>query len=129
MKKIKIIINKLLISRRKKSIINKDISTINNKLYVLVSNKLNPIYGAVQGGHAIAQFLLEHPDSEWQNHTVVYLSCDIEHMKRKIQNMFTGEFNCKEISFFYEPDLGNELTAIAVYKIPQKYVRRLKLLK
>ena len=43
--------------------------------------------------------------------------------------MFTGEFNCKEISFFYEPDLGNELTAIAAYKILQKYVRRLKLLK
>lgn len=128
MKKVQIIINKLF-SRRKTFVSKQNTSDINDKLYVLVSNKLNPIYGAVQGGHAIAQFLIEHPTSEWQNHTVVYLSCDIDNIVRKIQNKFTGKYNCKEISFFNEPDLDNELTAIAAYKIPQKYVKNLKLLK
>ena len=128
MKKVQIIINKLF-SRRKTFVSKQSTSDVNDKLYVLVSNKLNPIYGAVQGGHAIAQFLIEHPNSEWQNHTVVYLSCNIDRMVNKIQNKFTGEFNCKEISFFNEPALDNELTAIAAYKIPQKYVKNLKLLK
>ena len=119
MKKVQIIINKLF-SRRKTFVSKQSTSDVNDKLYVLVSNKLNPIYGAVQGGHAIAQFLIEHPNSEWQNHTVVYLSCDIDNIVRKIQNKFTGKFNCKEISFFNEPDLDNELTAIAAYKMSSK---------
>ena len=31
-----------------------------NKLYVLCDKNLDPIYGAIQGGHAIAQWLIEH---------------------------------------------------------------------
>ena len=37
------------------------------RLYVLISNKLDSIYGCVQGGHAVAQWLLEHPNQEWNN--------------------------------------------------------------
>lgn len=33
------------------------------------------------------------------------------------------------MSVFKEPDLNNQITAIACYKIPQNYVRLLKLLK
>lgn len=31
-----------------------------NKLYVLCDKNLDPIYSAIQGGHAIAQWLIEH---------------------------------------------------------------------
>ena len=31
-----------------------------NKLYVLIDKNLDPIYGAVQAGHAVAEWLLEH---------------------------------------------------------------------
>ena len=31
-----------------------------NKLYVLIDKSLDPIYGAVQGGHAVAEWLLEN---------------------------------------------------------------------
>ena len=31
-----------------------------NKLYILCDRKLDPIYAAVQGGHAIAKWLLEN---------------------------------------------------------------------
>lgn len=31
-----------------------------NKLYILIDNNLDPIYGAVQGGHSIAQWLIEY---------------------------------------------------------------------
>jgi hypothetical protein len=31
-----------------------------NKLYILIDKDLDLIYGAVQGGHAIGEWLLEH---------------------------------------------------------------------
>ena len=31
-----------------------------NRLYVLIDKGLDPIYGAVQAGHAVAEWLLEH---------------------------------------------------------------------
>jgi hypothetical protein len=31
-----------------------------NKLYILTDKTLDPIYGAVQGGHAVAEWLLEN---------------------------------------------------------------------
>lgn len=101
---------------------------LNDKLYVLISDKLEPIYGAVQGGHAIAQFLIEHPNSEWQNNTVVYLSCNLNKFIRQMnKRIYIGKY--EEYSVFQEPDLDNQITAIACYKIPQNYVRHLKLLK
>lgn len=94
-----------------------------NRLYVLVSDKLAPMYGAVQGGHAIAQWMLEHSDNlYWKNETVVYLSCDIE----KMEYLLNGE----DYSIFKEPDIGNEVTAIAVVgnERNERLFRRLKLL-
>lgn len=94
-----------------------------NRLYVLVSNKLAPIYGAVQGGHAIAQWMLEHHDNlYWKNETVVYLSCDIEKMLYVLRD--------QDISIFREPDLDNAITSIAVVGNPDnmKFFKHLKLL-
>ena len=31
-----------------------------NKLYILIDKNLDPIYGAVQGGHAVAEWVYEH---------------------------------------------------------------------
>lgn len=125
MRKVKLIIKKII--NKRKLFAPHELET-NKKLYVLVSNKLVPIYGAVQGGHVIAQFLIEHPNSEWQNDTVVYLSCDLDkfinQMKRRLYIS-----KDEEMSVFKEPDLNNQITAIACYKIPQNYVRHIKLLK
>ena len=93
-------------------------------MYVLVSDELAPIYGAVQGGHAIAQWLLDHASNPyWFNETVVYLSCNIERMLELLE----GE----DISIFREPDIGNKITSIAVVgnKRNEKVFKRLKLLK
>lgn len=90
---------------------------------MLVSNTLSPIYGAVQGGHAIAQWMLDHHDNMyWQNETVVYVSCNIEKMLYMLQG--------QDISIFREPDLDNQLTAIAVVGTPDnmKLFKHLKLL-
>lgn len=97
--------------------------TSNNRLYVLISDELDPIYGAVQGGHAIAQWMLEHSDNlYWKNETVVYLSCNIGQMLYRLR----GE----DITIFQEPDLDYTVTAAAVVGNPknEKLFKRLKLL-
>lgn len=83
------------------------------RLYVVVSNKLEPVYACVQGAHAVAQYLIEHlyEGDSWKNKTLVFLYTDRINI---FNNMLNNE-NIKH-SCFREPDLNNELTAIAVYK-------------
>ena len=45
------------------------------RLYVLIDQKLDVVYGCVQGGHAVAQWLLEHPNQNWNNN---YLYADLD---------------------------------------------------
>lgn len=77
-----------------------------SRLYVLVSKDLDPVYGCVQGGHAVAQWLLEHNDG-WRNNYLIYLYADIDKWKYKLN----GNDKC---SYWHESDLDNKLTAIAV---------------
>lgn len=79
------------------------------KMFVLVRKDLSKSQQGVQGGHALAQFALEHPERfrQWNNHTIVYLKVDPEWLK---------DHNPKnQSSSFYEPDIGNELTAKATF--------------
>lgn len=48
------------------------------KLYVLIDQKLDAVYGCVQGGHAVAQWLLEHPNQDWNNNYLIYLYADLD---------------------------------------------------
>ncbi len=81
---------------------------IQKRLYVLISKDLTPVYGCVQGGHAVAQYLLEHPKQNWNNQYLIYLYANVNTWKRKL-DMFGLDY-----SSFREPDLDNALTAIAV---------------
>lgn len=78
-----------------------------NKLYVLIDKSLDTVYGCVQGGHAVAQWLLEH-SSGWNNEYLIYLSADVNKWKRKLSRMFI------DFTEFKEPDLGNKTTSLAV---------------
>ena len=51
-----------------------------NKLYVLIDKSLDAVYGCVQGGHAVAQWLIEN-GSGWRNEYLIYLSADVEKWK------------------------------------------------
>ena len=80
------------------------------KLYVLIDKSLKPVYGCVQGGHAVAQWMLEHPDSqEWQNEYLIYLSADLSKWKLRLDTMGV------EFTEFKEPDLNYKTTALAVF--------------
>lgn len=74
------------------------------RLYVLVNKKLAPVYGCVQGGHAVAQFMLENPNQKWNNEFLIYLYADTDKWADKL----------RKYSIFREPDLNNSITAIAV---------------
>ena len=95
-----------------------------NKLYILIDKDLDPIYGAVQGGHVVAEWLIEHGQVEskssgqryhniWNNEYLIYLKADLD----DIQDNYLEYYDAHDKeSYFYEPDLDNKLTAIAIYE-------------
>lgn len=78
-------------------------------IYVIVRKDLPRSAQAVQGGHALAQFLLEHR-TDWSNGTLVYLGVRDELTLSELKAAITNT-PCSE---FREPDLNDQLTAIAV---------------
>ena len=92
------------------------------RLYVLISNKLDSIYGCVQGGHAVAEWLLTHPNQEWNNNYLIYVSADIDKWKSRLNIMNV------DYTEFKEPDLDNQITALAVLN-NDKIFKNLKLIK
>lgn len=78
------------------------------RLYVLTDRSLEPVYACIQGGHAVAQWLLEHPKQEWNNSYLIYLSANVERWKQRL--MDSGS----DFSKFCEPDLDGKCTALAI---------------
>jgi len=82
------------------------------KLYVLVRNDLSKSQQAVQAGHAVAEFLLSYKDTEWKNGILVYLKSPgdwdlYNNMERALKK------GAPYIPF-YEPDMNDEITAVAI---------------
>jgi len=71
------------------------------KLYVLVDPSLSKSQKAVQTAHAVAQYLIDNPNTDWDNGTLVVLKArDIDREAAYAD------------SIFREPDLENKITAI-----------------
>ena len=82
-------------------------------LFVLVRKDLrSKSQQAVQGGHALASYLLRYPDTWWNNGTLIYLSVGNE---QELDSMvkILDKYN-REYTYFNEPDLNGQRTAIAV---------------
>ena len=92
------------------------------RLYVLVNKRLRPVYGCVQGGHAVAQWMINNPNQDWNNSYLIYVSADISKWKERL--------NILEIDYteFREPDLNNQVTALAILN-NDKIFKNLKLVK
>lgn len=82
--------------------------TTMKRLYILVNKKLRPVYGCVQGGHAVAQWMINNPNQDWNNDYLIYLYADTDKWFNKLQRMGI------RFSAFREPDLNYSVTAIAV---------------
>lgn len=88
---------------------------------MIIDESLEPVYGCVQGGHAVAQYLLENPDSKWRNNYLIYLKDNLERLVVKLR------MRGIEYTEFREPDLDGKMTAIAVLD-NRKVFQRLKLM-
>lgn len=79
------------------------------KLYVITRRDLTPSQRAVQAGHALAEYMLN--SSQWKNSTLIYLGVkglnQLRHLKRKLEYAEIEHYP------YYEPDLNNQITAIA----------------
>jgi len=82
-----------------------------SKLYILLRKDLGRQYGAVQAGHAVAEFLLNHPTTTWRNGTLVYLSVPDEPALIRWKDQL--DRRGIETSLFREPDLDDAFTALA----------------
>jgi hypothetical protein len=91
------------------------------RLYVLIDKTLDPIYGCVQGGHAVAQWLLDHPSQSWNNNYLIYLEADIDKWKERL------EYLGIDYTSFQEPDLKNQITSLAILG-NEKLFKHLKLI-
>jgi hypothetical protein len=86
---------------------------------------MNISYQAVQSGHATIQFQYDYPEiaKEWYNKSniLVYLSVENEDALKHL--IYKLEKNHIKYSVFREPDLDNQITAIAIE--PSEKTRRL----
>lgn len=85
------------------------------RMYIICRGDLNPLYASIQGGHALADFALRHPDDyrEWGNSFLIYLKARDERELRKLMDKL--ESKGLRFGWFDEPDIGDQTTAISCY--------------
>lgn len=59
-----------------------------HRLYVITRSDLQCSTMAVQAGHAVAQFCIEHPNSEWNNNYLIMLQ--VENKDKLIDQLRTA---------------------------------------
>ena len=81
------------------------------KLFVIVRRDLTPSQQAVQAGHAIAEYLRFHKKTKWKNGTLIYLG--VKNLEEIHKWVFRLSLEGAPYQYFSEPDLCDEITAIA----------------
>jgi len=84
------------------------------KMYVLVRLDLDETYRNVQGCHSVAEYSLRGNKvlyKLWDNHTLVHLGVKSEFALKRWKDKL--EQAQKDFVTFQEPDIDNQLTAIA----------------
>jgi hypothetical protein len=93
------------------------------KMYLILREEL--AYKYIQGGHALAQYALEHGSSfrDWNNGYLICLSVFNGMALRDVATKF--EQHGLSFSKFVEPDLESELpTALAIFEDGTGYVSK-----
>jgi len=93
---------------------------------VLVRLDLEKSSPAVQAGHAVAEFMLRNPNNKWKNSYLIYLGVkSLDRLEQIVWKL--GKERIIPIQF-HEPDLDNQLTAIAIEANDHKLFKNLRLL-
>ena len=89
-------------------------------------------YQAVQSIHAAIQFTQEHPEitKEWYTSSNYLVSLSVKDEKELQKLAHRARDMGLEVSMFHEPDIGNQLTAIAIQpsEATQWLIKRIPLL-
>lgn len=103
-----------------------------SKLVTVTRDDISPGYQAVQSIHAAIQFTQEYPEltNEWYTSSNYLVSLTVKNESELLKLAYRARDHDLKVSMFYEPDIGNKLTAIAIQpsEITQKLVRRIPLL-
>lgn len=97
------------------------------KLYILVRSDMSPEQQAVQAGHAVAQFVLDNPKSDWKNSILVYLRVkDVDSYWFWGSVIKSRRLDKKlKYGFFFDKDLhGEDPAAMYVYGFGSEYIFR-----
>ena len=99
----------------------KDTQVKNSKLRIISRRDLLIGVQAVQAGHAAVQFQYEHPElaTNWYNNSnyLIFLTTGSEDDLQKLIDKANSQ-NI-QISIFREPDINNQITAIALQPCEQ----------
>jgi len=86
------------------------------RMYVIVRGELSETYRLVQGAHALAQFAMAHPVEfdEWNNQYLIFLKV---FNKNALIDFIVYTLSKHNVpySLFREPDLDDQVTAVALY--------------
>lgn len=99
------------------------------KLYIVVRNDLSPGQQAVQSCHALREFVERYPDEDrrWfeNSNTLVLLGVA---NSRGLFRLFDRACNQDvPVALFREPDMNNDVTAIAIGPLGRNLCRNLSL--
>jgi len=83
---------------------------------VVVRRDLTTAYQAVQGGHALAEFCLEHNNiaNSWHKNSNYLAYLSVKDEKEMLFLIEKAHSRGITISIFREPDIDNQVTAIAL---------------
>ncbi len=89
---------------------------INHKLIVITRRDLHPGYQAVQSAHAAVDFQHQYPDisKKWNKESNYLIILSVENEEQLL--LFLEKVKYRDIKYteFREPDIDNQLTAIAI---------------
>lgn len=99
------------------------------KLVTITRKDLSDGYKAVQSTHAAINFIFEHPSraGPWFKNSNYLVELEAEDEEELISLVIKSERRGIKYTVFQEPDIGNQITAIALEPSPetQKLVRNL----
>lgn len=77
---------------------------------------MRPGVQMLQGCHAVIEFQHEHPEiaKEWNTNSKYLVFLSVENEQHLQILLSKTQFRNLKYSVFFEPDIGNQLTAIAI---------------
>lgn len=83
---------------------------------MITRNDIAPGYQAVQSMHALRQFIADHPeiDRQWFEHSNYLGLLSVSNEEALLRLITQAQMQNIAVSIFREPDIGDQITAIAL---------------